>query len=461
MKRFERRRPGRTWASCGCTVALLAATLVVGCGEADEDQGLAIEVAGEPIINGDAIIDQSPFVRVNGNCSGVLLDCHHVLTAAHCVKDGVYAVGYSSKLFYYSGSDTPSYWSQIRQTADDIVGMAMSPSRRVYTWYNDGRVVAGASDDENQELTGSKRPYRYTIPGGRSPGDIVAMAISNDSEVFAWYSDRKVSRGTTWDLGKYDASLDYDLPGSYQPQDIVGIAIATNNTVITWYRDKGAGLVASKGSATHLGSIKTYPYSLGGRPENAVVDMAINKASNRTYTYFKDTGTTNHPERVLIQLSGLRDNATVVSKNSVADLAMIRTTSCFSSPHGPQGGYAWPAMPTVNAAQTVGEEVECIGYGYVSINRRSDSLRVGDRIPVDDVEGYPWRSEFDDLLVLVPPRDSQIPYRGDSGAGCFMRDSAGDLIHIGTATDAAPDAKSAKIVSSHTNRIWITNLLAH
>ena len=100
--------------------------------------------------------------------------------------------------------------------------MAIAPDTgHVFTWYRDGTVSSGVSD----HLDRHRKIYQYVLPRGKSPSDIVGMAISKIKRrfpgityntptfmTFAWYSDGTVSAGTSDDLKKYRAPYPYILP---------------------------------------------------------------------------------------------------------------------------------------------------------------------------------------------------------------------------------------------------------
>lgn len=100
--------------------------------------------------------------------------------------------------------------------------MAIAPDTgHVHAWYKDGTTSSGTSD----HLDRHRKSYRYTLPRGKNPTDIVGMAISKKKSrasgiadgtpaflTFAWYRNGTVSAGTSNDLGKYRAPFPYVIP---------------------------------------------------------------------------------------------------------------------------------------------------------------------------------------------------------------------------------------------------------
>lgn len=157
-------------------------------------------------------------------------------------------------------------------TIAQIVGIAIDDTNNlVFAWYSDRTVTAGSSKDLS-----SKRPAeKYKLPKGKEPSDIVGMGIDGTNNlVFAWYRDGTVSAGTSRDLGAKRPPERYTLPAGKSPSDIVGMGIdGKNNLVFAWYRN---GTV-SAGSSRELGSKRPpQPYQLAeGKTANDVVEMAI------------------------------------------------------------------------------------------------------------------------------------------------------------------------------------------
>jgi PAS domain-containing protein len=65
----------------------------------------------------------------------------------------------------------------LRSTSNDEVSIAISQNDRVYSWGADGKVRRGSSRELDRYEVGRE----YTMPGGKPPKDVVAMAISKNS----------------------------------------------------------------------------------------------------------------------------------------------------------------------------------------------------------------------------------------------------------------------------------------
>jgi hypothetical protein len=172
----------------------------------------------------------------------------------------------------------------------DIVGATISCSdNRVYAWYARGAFTAGNnpfSIGTTPLLTKYSRAGSYSLPPGKDPEDIVGMGIARTGKVYTWYMDGTVSVGTLNDLDKHESAHAYSLPPGKAPSDIVGIDIACSNShVYAWYRD---GTV-SGGTSTDLDAYRPlYAYALpsGHTPDN-VVAFAIAR-DDHVYAWYDD-----------------------------------------------------------------------------------------------------------------------------------------------------------------------------
>lgn len=119
------------------------------------------------------------------------------------------------------------------KTPDDIIDMAIdgTPSQgggRVYTWFKDGTVCVGTSSD----LDRFRSPYTYRLPSGKTPDDIVGIGIDGTvpdnlgGMVFVWFRDGTVCAGSSSDLDKYRSLYPYRLPTACSPSGIIAMAIA-------------------------------------------------------------------------------------------------------------------------------------------------------------------------------------------------------------------------------------------
>ena len=190
----------------------------------------------------------------------------------------------------------PGRPGQVGKTSADVVGIAVAcKDGHTFAWYRDGTVSAGSSGDLDEH----RQLYRYSLPAGKQPTDIVGIGIADDDRVYAWYSDMTVSSGTSDDLDKYRAPYAYSLAPGKTPDDIVGIAIACQDGhTFVWYRD---GTV-SAGTSADLDSYRaSYPYSLpSGRGPADIVEVGIASDDHAFVWYSNNTvssGTTGDLDR--------------------------------------------------------------------------------------------------------------------------------------------------------------------
>ena len=123
-----------------------------------------------------------------------------------------------------------------------------------------------------------------SLPSTRIGSDIVAVDISNDDIVYAWYDDGHRSVGNSGDLSAQAPAAPYSVPSGYAYNDIVGVAITSGDTVVYWFRNGKVGHGTSLGVTSGLSNFTLPP----GQAMNDIVDMAVNKANDHTFTVFKD-----------------------------------------------------------------------------------------------------------------------------------------------------------------------------
>lgn len=174
---------------------------------------------------------------------------------------------------------------------DRLVGVGIAgTSGQVYGWTAANTVSAGIETN----FAWTRSPYRFSTAPGRSAATIIASAIASDDRVYTWYSDGKHTVGQSANLDVHQNPIWYTIPGGRTPQNVVGIAIAKpSDFVFAWYDD---GYV-SVGHATDLGS-RTGPgkyweseraYTLApGRTPDDVVDMAIEPALSHVFVWYRD-----------------------------------------------------------------------------------------------------------------------------------------------------------------------------
>lgn len=128
-------------------------------------------------------------------------------------------------------------------------------------------------------------PGTYSVPSTRIGSDVVVIDISANDRVFAWYDDGHVSVGNSGNLSTYPSEyVEYSVPPGYSYNDVVGVAMTSGNTVVSWFR---TGKVSS-GDFDDFGTT-LYDFSLPpGQAIGEIVDMAIHKVNDDTFTVFKD-----------------------------------------------------------------------------------------------------------------------------------------------------------------------------
>ena len=169
-----------------------------------------------------------------------------------------------------------------------IIGTAINNADKTYTWYTNGKVSIGSSND----LDRHQEPLPFKLPEGRIVTDIRAIAVSNSSRVYTWYNDGTRSIGASRDLGMHEQiSLDskgkkrkVKFPKGKSMLNVVGIAIAKTGAdadhVYVWYED---GTLSSGTTMDFTAHFTNKSYSVAVGNPYAIRSMAIS-ASDRVYT---------------------------------------------------------------------------------------------------------------------------------------------------------------------------------
>ncbi|MBK9032234.1 MAG: hypothetical protein IPL61_13095 [Myxococcales bacterium] len=167
---------------------------------------------------------------------------------------------YSSHQFSKNESPTllrhPPYGEA--EGAIKIVASAIAANDHVYTWWSNGSVTSGSSTT----LEAHRSRYAFTLPPPRfdptqpyfyyfyTPASIVGIAIASNDHVYTFYANGTVSEGTTEDLDAYTAPSVFTSPLS--PMAIVDVGIANNGNVYAWYTTGQASIGHSDNlSAVH------------------------------------------------------------------------------------------------------------------------------------------------------------------------------------------------------------------
>lgn len=202
--------------------------------------------------------------------------------------------GFSVNQNVYTGGPLfagPYAWAQDWGVArhQPIVAKAIASDDHVYTWYHNGQVTAGTS--QNPDVYSG--PKSYTIPDNLTPEDIRAIAIAPNDWVWAWYEDGTFSAGTSRNLGAHvprDPNAKVKLPSNYAGTSvgygmshIVGIAIAPSNSVYVWYDD---GMQSAGTTSDFTASIAPRSYSTGASSRYLIRGMGIAKSNSHVYTWY-------------------------------------------------------------------------------------------------------------------------------------------------------------------------------
>lgn len=209
-------------------------------------------------------------------------------------RDGTYSQGKSDNLAEFN-SFFP-YTLPEGKTPNDIVGMGYaSDSGLTFAWYRDGTV--SAARQYRDDFSAGRAPYRYRLPSGKTPNDIVGMSTSTDGHHFAWYRDGTVSAGTSDNLESFRTPYAYHLPqtlggtgGITSPPTTNIVALATaqdTGHVYAWYSNN----TCSSGTSENLIQYqKPYSYTLAyGKTPNDVVDIIVyDKINSSSVAYYLD-----------------------------------------------------------------------------------------------------------------------------------------------------------------------------
>lgn len=120
---------------------------------------------------------------------------------------------------------------------------------------------------------------------------ILAMAIGPDDKVYTWYENGTVSVGTSDDLDAHLPPRSFRGPEGKRPRDLRAVAIAPDSKVYAYWMDGTLSIGASRNLAAHREDIKvTFPTGLDGDQKSIhdVLDITISKSDSRTYAFYDD-----------------------------------------------------------------------------------------------------------------------------------------------------------------------------
>jgi hypothetical protein len=116
-----------------------------------------------------------------------------------------------------------------------------------------------------------------------------------------------------------------------------------------------------------------------------------------------------------------------VAKSPRSDVAMVKTSTNFPIPNSVEAGRAWPALGPGNVENLMGSTLDCYGFGVNVANADgtggsgAGTLRKAEDLPVESYDAPT------DTLTLNVCNANQALFKGDSGCGCFTRDTNGNL----------------------------------
>lgn len=197
-----------------------------------------------------------------------------------------------------------------------ILAMAIAPDDKIYTWYTNGKVSVGSSND----LDRYQEPLPFKLPAGRKLTDIRAVGITgSNSNVYAWYNDGGLSIGGSRDLGFRGTPKDkVKFPPGKSMLNVVGIAIAkSNDHVYVWYDD---GTLSS-------GTSRDFTHYFTGRP------YSVAHGSGQTHYNIRDIGIASN-DHIYVWFSNGK-----ASSGTSGNLAQYIQPYGYSlPPQGPVGG---------------------------------------------------------------------------------------------------------------------------
>lgn len=175
-----------------------------------------------------------------------------------------------------------------------ILAMAISPKDKIYTWYTNGTVSVGSSNDLDRD----EKPVPFKLPPDRRLTDIRAIGIAGStSDVYVWYNDGALSIGGSRDLGLH-RKVEFDddgnlkqkvkLPPGKSMLNVVGIDIAKSNDHVYVLYDDGTFSSGTSLDFTYYFTGKTYSVAPGsGQTRYNIRDIGI-AANDHVYAWFSN-----------------------------------------------------------------------------------------------------------------------------------------------------------------------------
>lgn len=196
----------------------------------------------------------------------------------------------ATKKLYGAGGVFPSTFAIDRNYGVNrhvpVVATAIGPENRVYSWLHDGTYIVGASFD----LQKHQKPKPYELPEGKTPADIVDIAISGSGSITTFFTDGTIARSfTPFNLGtrirKSGKPSEYQqvsIPGGRSILNVVGIGQAkSNDKFYFWYDDRKVSAGSFRDADSHRAP---YGYSLSESTPYRIRGMGI-AADDKIYTW--------------------------------------------------------------------------------------------------------------------------------------------------------------------------------
>ncbi len=183
-----------------------------------------------------------------------------------------YSVGTSNDLDRYQ--EPLSYVLPGGYSVVDIRGIAISKSNKVYVWYANGTRSIGTPDKLDRYEKPDK-DKKVRLPKGKGMLNIVGIAIAKSNDrVYVWYDDGTRSVGSSLNFKKYKEPEPYQTPSNaiasmMSPYNIRGIGISKKDVVYTWYSNDKVSSGTSRNLSRYL---QPYPYLI---PELPVVGSSF------------------------------------------------------------------------------------------------------------------------------------------------------------------------------------------
>jgi hypothetical protein len=157
-------------------------------------------------------------------------------------ENGFYSVGTNTDLDVFSQYPDPrladvmptrSYSGASGKLNRDIVEMIMGSTGVVYTYFRDGTYTMGVPDD----LDAIRGAAPYSLPPGKTPDDIVAMANLQvpSPRVLVYYRDGTVSEGALNVLDYFGAPTPFRTGTARGASEIMAAGTRSNGSVVTWF----------------------------------------------------------------------------------------------------------------------------------------------------------------------------------------------------------------------------------